>query len=385
MAILNEVEVRVVSKATGQSLDEYDKPGSALAINGSSVEKYIEARTGEDFAVEIRVKEGFDCFRAWGIRIGLEIDGGVVNYCRNLSKEKVSHYRTVGAPAILDSVRQSDGKVHSRIGFQFGLLTMNEEANLPQEELENQARKLGLIRIYVERVNVTKLSQPKKRKGLLYKPLPTLEAPKELIKDKHISSVFQPGTQTPASGRGLRTEKYTTYIGNNSSRLNFHFYYRSEMHLRLLNCLPRSPIPDPPPSAADGVSVVPAEDAQSPAAVKRDPTAVKTEVEETADNNNVARMEDATSNENHDSLAEEVRQLKQQLQENQERQTNLMQMLQAAFGAPTVPTSAASSSVRPVIVKRERVKQEDDDETSGQTPRSRDRPAKRNKVVVEID
>lgn len=126
MAILNDVEVRVVSKATGQSLDEYDKPDSAPAADDFFVEKYVEAKTGEDFAVEIRVKEGFDYLRAWGIRIGLKIDGGVVSYCRYLSKENVAHCRAVGAPVILDSVWHSDGKVHSRIGFQFGSLNMSE-------------------------------------------------------------------------------------------------------------------------------------------------------------------------------------------------------------------------------------------------------------------
>lgn len=63
--------------------------------------------------------------------------------------------------------------------------------NLPQEELEHQAKNLGLISVYVERVNMTQLPRPKKRTGLPYKPLSTLEAPKELIKDKRISSIFQ--------------------------------------------------------------------------------------------------------------------------------------------------------------------------------------------------
>ncbi len=122
---------------------------------------------------------------------------------------------------------------------------------------------------------------------------------------------------------------------------------------------------------------------------------MQAEVEETAENKNVMRLTSAVSNDDHNSLAEEVRQLKQQLKETHERQANMMQMfmggfssaMQAAFGTPNhVPSPAEFSSPQPTSVKRERIKQEEDyKETSSQLPRLGSRPVKKAKVVVELD
>ncbi|KAL9007834.1 MAG: hypothetical protein Q9173_006980 [Seirophora scorigena] len=68
MAILNDVEVRVVTKTNNQQLIEYDKPNTGADADEACVEKYIEAKTGEDFQVEVYFKEGFDCFGAWGLQ-----------------------------------------------------------------------------------------------------------------------------------------------------------------------------------------------------------------------------------------------------------------------------------------------------------------------------
>lgn len=183
------------------------------------------------------------------------------------------------------------------------------------------------------------------------------------------------------------------------------------VRLQLLGCLPRKPALDIPVSIEDDVSVVPVRRAEKRKALKLNPPAVKegpslsipktrtlrrmqAELEGKADHNRVAMMAEATAYENQDGLAEEVRQLKQQLKENQERQASMMQMFMGGFGSPmhpalgtpNVPTpAAASSSLQQVTAKREHVKQEDDNKTSGQVPRPASRPAKRAKVVIELD
>ncbi|KAL8895754.1 MAG: hypothetical protein Q9207_008029 [Kuettlingeria erythrocarpa] len=408
MAILKDVEVRVVSKTTGRLLDEYEKPGTDMG-DGTSVERYIEAKTGEDFQIEVFIKKGFEFWGASGVKIGIEIDGGVVAYAKYMPKKFVAVRQAAGNPVLLDSVAHLDGTQWSKVGFRFGSLSTSEskssqpedpltkrnadeEIDMPQEELDCRATSLGLIDVCLQRVNRKRLPKPVARKNG-YTPLTTLEAPKELLKDKHISNVMQPGERTPVN-IGLKENKSVPYKDQRSGRINFQFRYRSEMHLGLLGCLPRDPTSPVPFSTKDDTSVVPAEDAQSCAAVEGDPAAVKAEVEETAESNNVIRLTSAALNDDHNSLVEEVRQLKQQLKETHERQANMMQMfmgvsnsaMHAASGTSNnVSSPAEFSSPQPTSVKREHIKQEDDNETSSQVPRSGSRPAKKAKVIIELD
>ena len=126
MAILNEVEVRVVSKATKQPLEEYDKPGSDANTDGLSVEKYIEAKDGEDFQVEAYFKENFDCLGAWGAKLAITIDGGVVKYYYTYSKEEIERQKISRMPVIFKKVLQSEGRTYSYIGFKFGSLKISK-------------------------------------------------------------------------------------------------------------------------------------------------------------------------------------------------------------------------------------------------------------------
>lgn len=122
MAILMNVEARVVSKRTKQPLEEYQKSDSTVGANESFVEKYIEAKTGEDFQVEVFLKDNFICWGGWGIRFNIKIDGGVVHYGKTYSKAEVS----LKEPIVFDSVRFFEGPAFSRIGFRFGSLRMSE-------------------------------------------------------------------------------------------------------------------------------------------------------------------------------------------------------------------------------------------------------------------
>lgn len=87
-------------------------------------------------------------------------------------------------------------------------------------------------------------------------------------------------------------------------------------------------------------------------------------------------------------MAARIQILEQQLKESQEKQAAMMQKLmggistaiQSAFAAPE--TSAASNSR---VVKREKMKEEDVDGAAGQTSPGASRPAKRTKIVIDLD
>lgn len=61
---------------------------------------------------------------------------------------------------------------------------------MAQDVVESQAATLGAIRVEVYRCTRKLRTQPAMA-GSLYKPLKTLEASKELMKDKHVDSVMQ--------------------------------------------------------------------------------------------------------------------------------------------------------------------------------------------------
>ncbi|KAL8956560.1 MAG: hypothetical protein Q9193_005948, partial [Seirophora villosa] len=207
MAILNDVEVRVVTKANKQQLTEYDKPDTGATAEKACVERYIEAKTGEDFQIEVYFKEGFDCFGAWGVEVGIDIDRGVVGYCERYSKGSVSLSQLTNEPITFDSVYHCEGSLVSDVGFRFAslnlgkcwtvpimiTLTLNgidENTDSSREVLEAQAEKLGVIEIVIDRVNRKRLPKPEER-GVFYKPLESVDVSKELIKDKHISNIMQ--------------------------------------------------------------------------------------------------------------------------------------------------------------------------------------------------
>ncbi|KAL8709804.1 MAG: hypothetical protein Q9225_007401 [Loekoesia sp. 1 TL-2023] len=359
MAILKDVEVRVVSKATGQPLEEYDKPGSPSSADGHAVGKYIEARTGEDFRVEVFIKKGFNCFAAWGIKVGITIDGGVVDYYKTVSRFQVKRRKISGNPIVFDSVSHSEGSLHSRIGFRFGSLTMNEDIDLAPHKLASQAATLGTIKVYVERVARKYTSRPRIRKPM-YKPLTTLEAPKELLKDKHISNVMQPGEKTPGLSPAL---------------------------------IHHSPTPDHSPPILEEQPITPTKSGQEPEVSRSVSATVKSEAEVTADNKGNRMKRELNTIDNHNNLAEEVQQLKQQLQESRAETAALMKTvlsrlgdaIQSAFATPTSLAPAAPASSQHPTVKRERIKEEDNIETFNQASRAGSRSVKRTKTVIELD
>ncbi|KAI4187761.1 MAG: hypothetical protein L6R41_002607 [Letrouitia leprolyta] len=109
--ILNDVKVRVVSKRTKRPLIEYQKTDLAVRPNDFSVERFIEAKTGEDFQVEVLLKENSSCQRAWGIPVSIEIDGGVVNYRRCLNKASIEAENRIVFDSVLLTLTETNAKM----------------------------------------------------------------------------------------------------------------------------------------------------------------------------------------------------------------------------------------------------------------------------------
>lgn len=79
MAIIEDVEVQIVSTATDQVLTEYDDPDPDAVVALRKIEKSIQAETNDEFYILVTLKQGFDYYGADGIRIGFNMDGGMLS------------------------------------------------------------------------------------------------------------------------------------------------------------------------------------------------------------------------------------------------------------------------------------------------------------------
>ncbi|KAL8932504.1 MAG: hypothetical protein Q9216_006809 [Gyalolechia sp. 2 TL-2023] len=328
MAILKDVEVRVVSKGTNQPLEEYEKFDSAAGLDDSSVERYVESKDGEEFQVEVFLRNGFSCGEGWGIKVGIEIDGGVVSFFKPCSEAEVMQLQKSLKPIMLDSVPIVEGSKCIENGFRF-----DENLEMTEQELELKASTLGVIKVYVERVDRKLRVQPKPSRAL-YKPLPTTDVAKELLKEKHVDSVMQ----------------------------SINDVERAE-------------------SAVQNTGDVVGARSASPLVVAKVERRVIREAETNtvSDNGGPASKED-------NSMAERVQSLERQLKESQEKTEAMMRNLmgglstaiQSAFAAPST-ASATTPNIASQLTqaKRERVKEEDENGSPIRARRMENGPVKR--------
>ena len=82
MAIIEDVEVQIVSTAIGLALTEYDNPDPNATIETGKVERYIRADTDEEFFILVKLRKGFDYHGADGIDIHYSLDGEMLRRCR---------------------------------------------------------------------------------------------------------------------------------------------------------------------------------------------------------------------------------------------------------------------------------------------------------------
>ena len=87
MAVLEHVEVKIISTATGERLKEYDDPDPEAVVVDGKIQKCIEAESRKEFKIEVTLESGFDYCGADGIYVNLKIDGKAVN--RNWFKSTI--------------------------------------------------------------------------------------------------------------------------------------------------------------------------------------------------------------------------------------------------------------------------------------------------------
>lgn len=87
------LEVVIRSVAAGNQYREYERAGDTDADNEKIV-RYIEAVDDQQFMIQVNIKPYFLYFMADGVRITVEIDGGVVRDWEFISKPSVGKRKT---------------------------------------------------------------------------------------------------------------------------------------------------------------------------------------------------------------------------------------------------------------------------------------------------
>lgn len=134
MAIQKDVEVRIArntskeikSNTAGDDLPEYEKPNSSSNPAQNSVERYVEAVTGQAFQVEVYIKPGFKFYGADGLTIRLMLDDKTVNKNLWFPRALVEQQQRAGQPLIISSTPHADGARFLNVGFIFGSLHLGE-------------------------------------------------------------------------------------------------------------------------------------------------------------------------------------------------------------------------------------------------------------------
>ena len=201
MAILKDVEVRIVSTSTNDPFLEYDDPKAKATGDTFLVEKYIEAETGKESRISIYIKPGFELLGAHAVNIGIKTSDGHVYFCKHYKKSMVLDGRDKGNPFIFKHVRYVEGNV----GFAFGSLEIgerlsnslvktfliyskDEDIEIDKEAINKQADTIGSIVVYVERANKIECAEPELGFAAKFPPGNTgMKVAKELVKEKHVS------------------------------------------------------------------------------------------------------------------------------------------------------------------------------------------------------
>lgn len=134
MAILKDIEVRIARNTSGKAraddagdaLQEYQIPTATGSGSSDSVEKYIEAVTGQAFQIEVYFEASFEFYDADGITVGLEIDNRTVYSDRHYSKLQVEQRRKAGKPLVVSSLIGVESDRCFEWGFAFGSLHLGE-------------------------------------------------------------------------------------------------------------------------------------------------------------------------------------------------------------------------------------------------------------------
>lgn len=120
MAIIEDVEVQIVSTSTGEALLEYDNPDRDATVEPVRVEKYIEAATDEEFHIVVTLREGFDYHGANGILVTYDLDGNMLKRQEFFRRPDDNHRLTTAKIIKFKSAQVKVDNTWKRIHLSFG-------------------------------------------------------------------------------------------------------------------------------------------------------------------------------------------------------------------------------------------------------------------------
>ena len=129
MAILEDVEVRIVCTKPRRVLDEYDNLSSIENTSSTKIEKYVEAIIGAEFQIETYLKPDFELGDADGIKITADIDGGVVHASRFYDDQDLEKHHSGEQQLVDRTARWLNHGNWTSINYSFGLLPIGKDHN----------------------------------------------------------------------------------------------------------------------------------------------------------------------------------------------------------------------------------------------------------------
>ncbi|MCJ1392368.1 hypothetical protein MMC18_005235 [Xylographa bjoerkii] len=244
MAILEDVEVKIILKRSGQPLVEYDNPDPEAVTKDREVEKYVEAKTEAEFTIQIILKAGFNFHDADGVDVHVNIDGGTLK--RHVFQPK-PEYLTLNSGKLLQDLmfikstsQFKRGEEWYSTSYAFGPASVDEDLHLDKAVLQKQLVSLGSILVKIERVKSYAEKAPCQRTGK--EALQNQKLDKKLIV-KSISHTFQAITTARIGEPRPRTTKELRLKGKYGKVGKYKFFYRSHTALQYLGCIPTTPEP----------------------------------------------------------------------------------------------------------------------------------------------
>ena len=112
--------------SAGDALKEYLNHEPRTSSSEWRVERYIEAKPGQEIQVEIYLKSSFKFFAADALMAFLHMENGTIRFCRCYRKDFIATEVSESKPFIFHDVLNTKGRQHSRVSFSFGSLNLDK-------------------------------------------------------------------------------------------------------------------------------------------------------------------------------------------------------------------------------------------------------------------
>lgn len=132
MAVIEDMEVEVVSVSSGEPLVEYRHADLDAEAKDRETQAYIEAITGSEFKIVVGLKKGFNYHGADGITIHLTIDGDVLSRTKYRSRPygaSATSRLTEDVKVEWTDILVGSGDNWSKVAFSFGAADIGSSYN----------------------------------------------------------------------------------------------------------------------------------------------------------------------------------------------------------------------------------------------------------------